>query len=326
MNPYPLLFEPSLHSKVWGGRAMETTLNKSLPQNEPVGESWEIYSGNYIANGEFAGLTLGELTARFPLEVAGVTAINGFPLLIKFLDAQDWLSVQVHPDDALALTLEGEPRGKTECWYILDATLNAEIIYGFSAETNERDFRDAIESGNAKNYLQFVSVKAGDFVNVPAGTVHAIGPGIMLYELQQTSDTTYRLYDWERTGLDGKPRELHIDKGLQCSRFDVKAKAVSEQATENITEGISVTSLVRGKFFGLDKMMISKQLWLNTESTTPHLLSIISGVVEICGEFSSVRLECGQSVLIPAKTGEYMLNPIADATILCAFPQSNLDG
>ncbi|MBS1536798.1 MAG: class I mannose-6-phosphate isomerase [Bacteroidetes bacterium] len=324
MNPYPLLFEPSLHIKVWGGRAMEISLNKSLPPNEPVGESWEIYSENRIANGEFSGLTLGEVTAQFPNEIVGSCNVeNGFPLLIKFLDAQDWLSVQVHPDDTLALILEGEPRGKTECWYILDAAPNAEIIYGFSTEMNKHDFRTAIENGNAKNCLQFVSVKAGDFVNVPAGTVHAIGPGIVLYELQQTSDTTYRLYDWERTGLDGNPRELHIDKGLQCSHFEVNSTAVSKQITELITDGISLVSLLRGQYFGLDKIMLSKQFWLNTESTTPHLLSVIEGTLEVRGEFTSVRLECGQSALIPAGVSEYMLHPIGTATLLCAFPQSN---
>ena len=323
MNPYPLLFEPSLHVKVWGGRAMEHYLNKLLPPNEPVGESWEIYSGNRIANGEFSGLTVGELTAQFPNEILGTfPATDGFPLLIKFLDAQDWLSVQVHPDDALALELEGEPRGKTECWYILDAAPDAEIIYGFSAQVSEDEFREAIISGKAREYLQFVPVKAGDFVNVPAGTVHAIGPGIMLYELQQTSDTTYRLYDWERVGLDGKPRELHIEKGLQCSRFEVNSAAISKQIIENMAEGISIVSLLRGKYFGLDTISISQQLWLNTELTTPHLLSIISGAIEIRGEFTSVRLECGQSALIPAKIGEYLLNPIDEATLLCAFPQS----
>jgi mannose-6-phosphate isomerase len=319
---YPFLFEPSLHVKVWGGRAMEHQLHKSLPIAEPVGESWEIYSGNTIANGEFSGYTLGELATRFPNEILGeYSGTNGFPLLVKFLDAEDWLSVQVHPNDTLALALEGEVRGKTECWYILEAAPNAAIIYGFSSEVDEEDFRTAIAEGTAKEFLQFVPVTTGDFVYVPAGTVHAIGPGILLYELQQTSDTTYRLYDWGRAGLDGKPRELHIEKGLQCTRFDVMPVAVRDYYSEQITEGISISSLVRAEYFGLDKISISQQFWLNTEATTPHLLSCISGTLEICGEFPSVRLECGQSALIPAALGEYMLNPIGSAVLLCAFPQ-----
>lgn len=322
MTPYPFLFEPSLHVKVWGGRAMESHLHKSLPPNEPVGESWEIYSGNTIANGEFSGRTLGEFTTEFPKEILGTdSATEGFPLLIKFLDAQDWLSVQVHPDDALALTLEGEPRGKTECWYIIDAAPNASIIYGFSGETDVEDFRNAITNGTAKSKLQFVPVVEGDFVYVPAGTVHAIGPGIILYELQQTSDTTYRLYDWDRTGLDG-PRELHIEKGLQCSHFDVNPIAVSEQRINKINDGITITPLVRGEYFGLDKISIIKQFSLNTGTTTPHLLSVISGSLEIRGEFDTVPLECGQSALVPAGIGEYILHPQGDTIVLCAFPQN----
>ena len=323
MTPYPFLFEPSLHVKVWGGRAMENILHKSLPPNEPVGESWEIYSGNRIVNGELSGQTLEEVTAKFPNHILGKdSAKDGFPLLIKFLDAQDWLSVQVHPDDALAQELEGQPRGKTECWYILDAALDASIIYGFSKETNAHDFREAIKNGTAKEKLQFVNVKAGDFVYVPAGTVHAIGPGIVLYELQQTSDTTYRLYDWDRKGLDGKPRELHVEKSLKCSHFDVNPKAISEQLTIQTTDGNTVTSLIRGEYFGLDKIEMSSQLLLNTQKKKPYLLSVVSGALEIHGEFESIRMQGGQSVLIPAGVGEYALHPIDNATVLCAFPQN----
>src|SRR4051812_25265131 len=207
---YPLLFAPSLHEKVWGGQQLESRLGKVPPSDQPIGESWEIYWKNRVANGEFRGKTLGDLIAEHPEEMVGSkNADPEFPLLIKFLDAQDWLSVQVHPDDKLALELEGEPRGKTECWYIIDATPDAQIAYGFSEQLDAASYRKAIEAGRSKEVLQYVRVAPGDFIYLPAGQLHAIGPGILLYELQQTSDTTYRLYDWDRMGLDGKPRELH---------------------------------------------------------------------------------------------------------------------
>src|SRR5258708_251701 len=225
-DAYPLLFEPSLHPKVWGGRLLQTKLGKTLPSDQPYGESWEIFWQNRVANGEYRGKTLGELIAAYPIEMVGTkNADPEFPLLIKFIDAQDWLSVQVHPDDKLAAELEGQPRGKTECWYIVDAVPGAQIVYGFAQDIDADGFRKALESGHGKDVLQYVNVAPGDFISVPAGMMHAIGPGILLYELQQTSDTTDRVYDWDRPGLDGKPRELHIDKSLRATRFDVKPTA-----------------------------------------------------------------------------------------------------
>src|SRR5262249_52399588 len=145
--------------------------------------------------------------------------------LIKFLDAQQWLSVQVHPDDELAAKLEGEPRGKTECWYVLDAVPGAQIVYGFAESMDAESFRKAIAERRVKDVLQYVSVAPGDFVFMPAGMVHALGPGLLIYELQQTSDITYRVYDWDRVGLDGKPRELHLEKALACTRFEINPRA-----------------------------------------------------------------------------------------------------
>ncbi len=299
---------------------MQTRLGKHTASDEPVGESWEIYSGNTIANGECAGITLRELLTQFPAEILGRHRQDDFPLLVKFLDAQDWLSVQVHPDDALALELEGEPRGKTECWYILSADANAEIIYGCSRELTTEEFRTALTGGTARDVLQYVRVQAGDFIYVPAGTVHAIGPGILLYELQQTSDTTYRLYDWDRAGLDGKPRPLHIEKSVRCAHLDVRPTAQVKYTTDTYTPGISVATLVRGQYFGLDVLMLSIPLRLTTEQDTPHLLTVASGSVEIHGAgFDPVTLPLGTSALIPAGVGEYEIIPTADATILCAF-------
>ncbi len=149
---YPLLFEPALHTKVWGGRQLETRLHKRLPPGEPIGESWEIYDKNRVSNGPLRGKTLGELIAAYPLEMVGKPdADPEFPLLIKFIDAQEWLSVQVHPDDKLAAELEGEPRGKTECWYVVDAVPGAQIAYGLAEPLDAGSFRKAIAEGRTKD-------------------------------------------------------------------------------------------------------------------------------------------------------------------------------
>ncbi|MBK9248901.1 MAG: class I mannose-6-phosphate isomerase [Ignavibacteria bacterium] len=298
---------------------MKTKLGKQFTTDEPIGESWEIYSGNRIVNGQFTGQTLHDVLTQFPAEILGKHVQDDFPLLVKFLDARDWLSVQVHPDDALALELEGEQRGKTECWYILAAEENAQIIYGCSREVTSDEFKHALLNGNSRDVLQFVNVKAGDFIYVPAGTIHAIGTGILLYELQQTSDTTYRLYDWDRAGLDGKPRQLHIEKGVQCSLLNVRPTAQFPYTTNNSPDGNAISSLVHEKYFVLDVLSLANPILRNTFFETPHLLTIATGNVEIHGDFDTVILPLGSSALLPANTGEYHIIPTELSTVLCAY-------
>jgi mannose-6-phosphate isomerase len=320
--PYPLLFEPSLHVKVWGGRWFESRLGKELPPGQPVGESWEIYWKNRVANGPWQGKRLGELIVDRPLLVAGdKEATEEFPLLIKFLDAQDWLSVQVHPDDAKAAELEGEPRGKTECWYIIEAEPGAQIAYGLSEQLDPASLREAINTGRARDVMQYVTVQAGDFIYVPAGTMHAIGPGILLYELQQTSDTTYRVYDWDRMGLDGNPRELHLDKALACSTFDVNPSAKIHYEAQTISDGVYSASLIRSPYFALDKLILEDRCSLDTGGYVPHALTAISGHIEVrCQGQPLVIVPQGTSAFIPAGVGSYQLIPDGDAEVLVAWP------
>ncbi|MCE7947912.1 MAG: mannose-6-phosphate isomerase [Chloroflexi bacterium CFX4] len=310
---YPLLFEPSLHVKVWGGRQLATRLGKRLPTDEPYGESWEIFWRNHIANGEDSGKALGQLIREFPEAMTGnPNAESEFPLLIKFLDAQDWLSVQVHPDDALARQLEGEPRGKTECWYIVDAAPNAQLIYGFSQPTNAQEFSRAIAEGRARDYLQFVPVQAGDFIHVPAGMMHAIGPGILLYELQQTSDTTYRVYDWDRMGLDGKPRPLHLEKALQCTRFEVNPPAKVPYTVHEVEGGITYARLIEGQYFSLRRFSLPPQTRLKiTYDGKAHLLTVINGTLDVSAAMGkdasrTVVATAGTSVFVPARADFFM--------------------
>ncbi|HLY29364.1 MAG TPA: type I phosphomannose isomerase catalytic subunit, partial [Aggregatilineales bacterium] len=339
MKLYPLKFEPALYEKVWGGRQLETRLGKALPPKQPIGESWEIYFKDRIANGDYRGQTLGELIAAHPIEMLDEEKSNGeFPLLIKFIDAQDWLSVQVHPDDALAMELEGQPRGKTECWYIIDAAPGAQLVYGFSEKTDAEDFRRLIESGHGKDVLQYVHVEPGDFIYVPAGTMHAIGPGIILYELQQTSDTTYRVYDWDRMGLDGKPRELHLEKALRCTHFDVKPRAKVDYKSGPFDQYLSVAQLIRAPYFSLERYSFHEatdahdEVFVNMTvdpddpegRAYPHALSVIGGeftLVSSEDRFEPLKISLGESVFMPSQIGEYRIDAAGGSELLMAYPE-----
>ena len=218
---YPLKLQSALHVKVWGGRRLATDLRKPLPTDQPYGESWELHNNALVTNGQHRGKSLMELTRQFGADLigAGNDPAEGVPLLAKFIDAADWLSVQAHPNDAQAKALEGEPRGKTEAWLVLRAEPGARLVIGLRPGTTRQELKSAIRGNRLDALLVFAEVSPGDVLYIPAGTVHALGPGILVYEIQQSSDTTYRLYDWGRPGLDGQPRELHLDKGVQVANL-----------------------------------------------------------------------------------------------------------
>ena len=224
---YPMKLQPTLHVKVWGGRMLAERLNKPLPSPEPYGESWELHSTARVLNGSLRGRNLAELTQEFGADLIGTgnDPADGFPLLAKFIDANAWLSIQVHPNDAQAQALEGEPRGKTEAWVVLNADPAAKLVVGVRPGTGRARLAHAIEQNTLDELLEYAEVKAGDVLYIPANTIHALGPGILIYEIQQSSDITYRLYDWGRLGLDGQPRELHIGKGVQVSNLHALPQA-----------------------------------------------------------------------------------------------------
>lgn len=322
---YPFLFEQSLHEKVWGGTALATRYGKSAAEGALIGESFEIFSDNRIANGRFAGRTLASVIAEFPQETLGIAKFGGdYPLLVKLLDAREWLSVQVHPDDALAAELEGQPRGKTECWYILAAEPDSQIVYGFRDGITKTDIRNAIARGEMRGVLRELGVQAGDFVPVPAGTVHAIGAGIVLYELQQTSDTTYRLYDWDRPGLDGKPRELHIEKGLHCAT-EKNEPEDTFRTQEQTAAPQAETELYSNDYFQLKKLMITGAYPL-VSLEHEHLLTVVEGTVTITDNrplpsdaaFLPVDVPQGTSAFLPAALNDVMLHSSLGATVMLA--------
>lgn len=303
---YPLLLEPSLHVKVWGGRQLAVVMGKNLPSEEPYGESWELHDSATVSNGALAGHSLGDVLARYGAALIGPGSdpAEGFPLLVKLLDAADWLSVQVHPDDAQAAELEGQPRGKTEAWYILAAEPGARLVIGVTPGTDRDEMAAAIRENRLEALLIYADIRAGDALYMPAGTIHAIGPGTLIYEVQQSSDTTYRLYDWGRPGLDGQPRPLHIDKGVRVSNTEslphLSHSGDSDAAEERIIEGEYFTT-------ALHRLAADTTTKLNTDGTAFHALTCIDGTAQVSTVQGSVAVNKGQTVLVPAVVGSYSL-------------------
>ena len=236
---YPMRLEASLHETIWGGRRLEQEHWKQIPPGKMlVGEAWETEVNNLIENGLYAGKTLGTVVQEMGASFVGERGIElygqRFPLLAKFIDANAQLSVQVHPDDTYAAKHEGGKLGKTEFWYILAAEPHATIVHGFKAKASRAEVEQAIQHATLESLLHQEEVQAGDVIFVPAGTVHAIGSGILLYELQEYSDITYRMYDYGRLTASGQPRELHIERSLAVSSYDVSSRV---KKTPVILEG-----------------------------------------------------------------------------------------
>ena len=269
----PLFLQSVMQEKIWGGTHLRDVFGYDIPSDH-VGEYWAISAHpngvSTIKNGRYAGQTLDVLYAEHR-ELFGNRQEPVFPLLTKILDANDWLSVQVHPDDAYGLEHEGE-LGKTECWYIIAAEPGAEIIYGHNAKSKE-ELRQQIESKDWENLLTKVPVKAGDFFYVPSGTMHAIGPGILILETQQSSDTTYRVYDFDRKDDQGNKRELHIQQSLDVLNLGDPENSVP---TTVKTLQLESTCLTSNSFFTVYKWKLSGLV--DFKQSAPYLLcSVLSG-------------------------------------------------
>ena len=307
---YPFKLEPSLHVKVWGGRKLSTIMNKPLPGDEPYGEAWELHDTSTVANGVLKGKTLSEVVQAHGTDLIGIgnDPADGFPLLAKFLDASDWLSIQVHPNDAQAKELEGDPRGKTEAWVVLSADEDAQLVIGVQPGTSREIMAEAIRENRLEDYIVYANVEVGDVLYIPANTVHALGPGLLIYEIQQSSNITYRLYDWGRMGLDGKPRELHIEKGVMVSNVD---------SLPNVTHPASEL-IVDGEYFQTLRHKIDDVKLIIPTGTAFHSLTCIDGEVLISSEgHEDVTLYKGQTGLIPACIDTFALE--GKGTVLRSF-------
>ena len=308
MNPpltQPLVFEPLFMERIWGGRRLETLYRKRLPQGVPIGESWEIVyrpeAQSVVHSGPWRGRSLHDLWVNHRSEVFGeVPNAPRFPILIKLLDAQDTLSLQVHPPAEIAAELEGEP--KTECWYIADATPTAELYAGMKAESSRSAFEEAIARGTAEQHVYRVPVKAGDAMFLPSGRVHAIGAGNVIVEVQQNSDTTYRVFDWNRTNADGTMRTLHVEQSLRSIDFDDCEPSLVQPEGE---------SIVRHQLFEIEKWELQTPREAAPRGRFAVVCCLNGGV-----RCSDVTVGPGEFFLLPACLEDRLLHPAEDGTEL----------
>ena len=305
---YPLKFKSLLKEKVWGGTRIAARFDRGIPTDRLIGEVWLVWDQLSVSNGPFQGKTLAELVHRYPVSLLGSQAdLNrspAFPLLIKILDASQKLSVQVHPDDRYAREHEGQPFGKAEVWIVLDAEPNARLIHGVKRPLTRQAVRRAIEAGALEDELEYITVSPGDVIMVAPGTIHAMGGGLLLYELQQSSDLTYRLYDWDRRDPN---RPLHIDKSLDVARLD--PFTAHKITPVDVAEGGGTrVILCANKRFVAELLRVRSSITERPAGASFHALTVSRGEGQVrygARDAMQVRLVPGESVLIPAAIEEY---------------------
>lgn len=311
----PMFLKPVFQEKIWGGSRLKSVFGFDIP-NDKIGEDWAIsahpHGVSVVENGEYQGQKLDELWQNHK-ELFGNPTEPVFPLLIKILDAEDELSVQVHPDDVYGMKHEGE-LGKTECWYIIDAEPGAEIIYGHHAKTRE-ELAEMIQEGRWDDLLKKVPVKKGDFFYVPSGTIHAIGKGIMILETQQSSDTTYRVYDYDRKDANGNTRELHIQQSIDVTT--VPAITPQIQMKEVRKGNSSIVTYLETEFFNVYEWDI-KGITSFKKQAPYTLATVIDGAGELVVNEKIYPLTKGASFILPNDVTEWTVQ--GELSIIASEP------
>ena len=320
---YPLRLKPILQEYLWGGRRLGSLLGKPLGSGETYAESWEVVDHpdgqSVVENGPFAGKTLGELSLEFPSELFG----NGptperFPLLFKYLDALKTLSVQVHPNDEQGAQLTPPDLGKTEAWLVIAAEPGSKIYAGLQKGVDRAALSAAIDAGECDRCLHSFEPQVGDCIFIPAGTVHAIGAGLVIAEIQQASNTTYRLFDWNRVGADGQPRALHVEESLAVT--DYKRGPVMPQVPAPQAGGWE-------RLVACDKFTFDRRQFTPSDTKTIlapadsfRLLSVIEGTMRVSGDRFDESLNCGETLLLPAVCNVADIVSEGEATLLDMRP------
>lgn len=309
---YPIKFENIYYEKIWGGRDLEN-FRKNLPDGD-VGESWDIAchpnGTGTVANGEFKGRKFNELIDKYGKELLG-RSYNGdiFPLLVKLINSKDKLSVQVHPNDEYAKKNENS-FGKTEAWYVVDAKPGSFLIVG-TKDCDKEIFKKAIEEGNTEKYLNKIEVKKGDAFLINSGLVHAICEGVIIAEIQQNSDITYRIYDY------GRPREIHVEKSLEVIDFKLKAINASSKELEKF-DGYNRGILCKSNYFTIEKYIITKEVEEESDKDKFFIFTCVDGEGEIIsGNDFKEKIYKGDSLLIPATLGKYKIK--GEVTLLKSY-------
>jgi mannose-6-phosphate isomerase len=319
MDLYPLTFEPIFKERVWGGRKLEQLYHKRLPPGVPVGESWEISDRpgevSIISNGKLAGKDLHWLIESFGAALLGPARLEGgrFPLLIKILDAREKLSLQVHPPAGKAGELGGEP--KTELWYVADAAPDAELYVGLRRGCTRGEFAQKAHAGTVAECFHQVRVRPGDAMFLPSGRVHALGSGMVIFEIQQNSDTTYRVFDWNRVGLDGKPRDLHIKESMESIDFEDFEPGLVRARPQSVSSRVG--TLVEDPLFSVELARLGGGDHLPLAAGQMHILGIVSGEVNVRTGQGELQLNSGQFCLVPASVDKVVAHAQAAADFLC---------
>jgi Phosphomannose isomerase len=308
---YPIRFENLYYEKIWGGRDLKS-FRDNLPEGN-IGESWDIAchpNGTGIAaNGEFKGIRFDELIKEYGISIVGVkVSLEKLPLLVKLINSREKLSVQVHPGDEYAAKYEGD-YGKTEAWYVVDAKPDATLIVGTKKCTKE-EFEAAIKSGEVEKYLNKIDVKKGDCFLINSGLIHAICEGVIIAEIQQNSDVTYRVYDY------GRPREIHVEKALDVTNFELQCENLKGEEAEFY--GNKKSLLCKNEYFGIEKFTIEEVLKDNSDTDKFEILTCVDGEGMIEGDGYSEKIKMGDSYLIPATLGNYKIK--GKLTVLKSYP------
>ncbi|MDU2242711.1 MAG: mannose-6-phosphate isomerase, class I [Paenibacillus sp.] len=302
----PIFLQPIFQERIWGGTKLRDLFGYDIP-NDRTGECWAVSAHpngqSIVKNGSYQGTKLGDLWTSHPELFRSSSKV--FPLLTKILDASDDLSVQVHPNDAYAGQHENGELGKTECWYIVDAEPGAVIIYGHEAKTKE-ELVSMIENGEWDRFLTKVPVKPGDFFYVPSGTLHALGKGIVVLETQQSSDTTYRVYDYDRRDKDGNTRELHLEKAIDVTTVPQAYVPVSYETTQK--GGLTVTSFVSNSFFTVEKWNVTGAETEVAANDKYTIFSVLAGSGTLTADGHSYELAKGEHFILPVGFGPYRLS------------------
>jgi mannose-6-phosphate isomerase len=338
MNLYPLVFQPRFVEKIWGGRKLQTFLDKVLPAGKSIGESWELFdfppgvveeSGDWVSsvavNGPLAGRSLHWLVSNFKTDLLGTVSPSKdgqFPILIKFLDAREDLSVQVHPDQTYTEENPGSHL-KSEAWYVLQHDPDARLLKGLVSGTNRHKFAAAIATGEVEDHIQSIKVKTGDCFYLPSGTVHALGAGILVAEVQTPSDTTFRVFDFNRVDPStGKLRQLHVEQALQCISFDGNTEP-QQQRSHVAGPHTTVSRLVSSPYFTMEKVRFSEGVEQPVPFKEPVVWIMIEGtaLVTVDGHPEPTRMKKGDTVLLPASLKNPVLKVLSDCVWLeVTFP------
>ncbi|MBR5248694.1 MAG: class I mannose-6-phosphate isomerase [Lachnospiraceae bacterium] len=309
LNHKPFLLRPVGKDYLWGGRHLKDDFDKNL-ELTPLAETWECSTHpdgpSVVASGEYEGMTLTEVLSLHPEYLGQRSTGSGqLPILIKLIDARDNLSVQVHPDDTYAATQENGSLGKTEMWYVLDAAPNANLIYGFHHDMKKERLWESLQNGTVEKYLQKVPVHKDDVFYIPAGTVHAIGAGTLIAEIQQSSNLTYRMYDYDRIDREGHKRPLHLDKALDVANLKASTHPRQPMRILRYTRGCASEFLCRCKYFQVERLLLNteqcrKMADIKSPVNTFQVLLCISGCGVLYGEETAINFYKGDCIFLPA--------------------------